>query len=145
MQQAGRPGPGAAATPERSAPTPGAGTSRGGAQGVYVISVAARLLDMHPQTLRKYERMGLVAPSRTVGMLRLYSDGDLAKLRLIRYLTEEVGVNLAGVQLVLELLEHLARMRRRLWSSGTVEELRVAVERELRGILDALDLPEDLG
>ena len=69
---------------------------------VFVISVAARLLEMHPQTLRKYEREGLVAPSRTTGNLRLYSDEDLELLRQVKYLVNERGLNLAGVQLVLE-------------------------------------------
>ena len=69
-------------------------------QGVYIISVAARLLAMHPQTLRKYERLGLVSPSRTVGMLRLYSNEDLEKLRLIRYLETNLGMNLAGVEFI---------------------------------------------
>ena len=65
-------------------------------EGVYVISVAARLLEMHPQTLRKYERLGLVQPARTIGMLRLYSEEDLYQLRLIRHMEERLGLNLAG-------------------------------------------------
>lgn len=76
-------------------------------EGVYVISVAARLLNMHPQTLRKYERAGFIEPSRTIGMLRLYSAQDIARLRLIRYLVEDIGLNLAGVNLVLNLVSHL--------------------------------------
>ena len=60
--------------------------------GVYIISVAARLMEMHPQTLRKYDRAGLVSPSRTVGMLRLYSDADLIKLRIIKRLVENYGI-----------------------------------------------------
>ena len=66
-----------------------AGSNVGELRGVYIISVAARLLAMHPQTLRKYERLGLVRPSRTIGMLRLYSQEDIEKLRLIRHLEEE--------------------------------------------------------
>ena len=65
-------------------------------EGVYIISVAARILDMHPQTLRKYERLGLVRPGRTLGMLRLYSTEDIRKLRLIRHLSDEMGLNLAA-------------------------------------------------
>ena len=82
-------------------------------EGVYIISVAARILEMHPQTLRKYERAGLVKPSRTVGMLRLYSEVDIARLRLIKHLVGDLGLNLAGVQLVLEVFNHLVRVRTR--------------------------------
>ena len=80
-------------------------------QGVYIISVAARVLQMHPQTLRKYERIGLVSPSRTVGMLRLYSEEDIARLRLIKHLVDELGLNLAGVELALKLFGRLVNMR----------------------------------
>jgi MerR family transcriptional regulator/heat shock protein HspR len=79
-------------------------------EGVYIISVAARLLAMHPQTLRKYERFGLVAPSRT-GFLRLYSEKDLTRLRLIKHLVDGLGLNLAGVVLVLEVAEKLEEIR----------------------------------
>ncbi len=78
--------------------------------GVYIISVSARLLEMHPQTLRKYERVGLVQPSRTGGHLRLYSNEDLLRLRVIRRLVEELGLNLAGVRLVLDLVGPLRRL-----------------------------------
>lgn len=78
--------------------------------GVYIISVAARLLEMHPQTLRKYERVGLVQPSRTGGHLRLYSNDDLLRLRVIRRLVDELGLNLAGVRLVLDLVGPLRRL-----------------------------------
>ena len=79
--------------------------------GAYVISVAARLLHMHPQTLRKYERIGLIMPSRTGGMLRLYSEHDIVRLRLIKHLIEELGLNLAGVQLALGLFTRLLDVR----------------------------------
>ena len=62
-------------------------------EGVYVISVASKMLSMHPQTLRKYERVGLVRPSRTDGMLRLYSQDDIARLKLIKYLVDDLGLN----------------------------------------------------
>lgn len=78
---------------------------------LFVISVAARLVEMHPQTLRKYEREGLVAPSRTTGNLRLYSDRDIERLRQVKYLVEERGLNLAGVQLALELSARLRESR----------------------------------
>ena len=80
-------------------------------QGVYVISVASRILHMHPQTLRKYERIGLLSPSRTGGMLRLYSEEDIARLRLIKHLVGDLGLNLAGVQLALALFNQLLNMR----------------------------------
>ncbi len=78
---------------------------------LFVISVAARLVEMHPQTLRKYEREGLVAPSRTAGNLRLYSDEDIERLRQVKYLVESRGLNLAGVQLALELTTSLRSLR----------------------------------
>lgn len=66
---------------------------------------------MHPQTLRKYERLGLVQPARTIGSMRLYSDEAIARLRLIKFLVEDAGVNLAGVQRLLAVAEGLQRMR----------------------------------
>ena len=78
---------------------------------LYFISMAARLLDMHPQTLRKYERLGLVRPSRTMGSMRLYSEDELERLRLIKHLVDEAGVNLAGVQRLLAIAESVQRMR----------------------------------
>ena len=80
-------------------------------EGVYVISVAARILDMHPQTLRKYERVGLIMPSRTVGMSRLYSDEDIARLQLIKHLVDNLGLNLAGVHVAMELFNRMIQMR----------------------------------
>ena len=76
------------------------------------ISVAARMLDMHPQTLRKYERLGLVRPARTIGSMRLYSAEEIARLRLIKELVEDAGVNLAGVQRLLAVAEGLQRLDR---------------------------------
>ena len=81
------------------------------AEGIYVISVAARLLQMHPQTLRKYERAGLVSPSRTVGMLRLYSEEDIVRLRLIKHLVGEMGLNLAGVEVALAMFNQMLRLK----------------------------------
>jgi MerR family transcriptional regulator/heat shock protein HspR len=74
------------------------------------ISVAARMLSMHPQTLRKYERLGLVQPARTIGSMRLYSVEEIARLRLIKELVEDAGVNLAGVQRLLAVAEGLQRL-----------------------------------
>ena len=80
----------------------------------YMISVAADLVGMHPQTLRIYEQKGLVRPKRTAGNTRLYSDSDVERLRLIQQLTSEVGLNLVGVARVLRMEDELQRMRRRL-------------------------------
>jgi len=80
----------------------------------YMISVAAELVGMHPQTLRIYEMKGLVRPKRTAGNTRLYSDADVERLREIQRLTTEIGLNLAGVERVLRLEDELARMKRRL-------------------------------
>lgn len=80
-------------------------------EGVYIISVAARILSMHPQTLRKYERVGLVRPSRTVGMLRLYSEEDITKLRVIKRLVDELRLNLAGVEMAMAVFDRLSAAR----------------------------------
>jgi MerR family transcriptional regulator/heat shock protein HspR len=80
----------------------------------YMISVAADLVGMHPQTLRIYETKGLLRPKRTAGNTRLYSEADLERLRLIQRLTNELGLNLAGVEQVLRLEDELQRMHRRL-------------------------------
>jgi MerR family transcriptional regulator/heat shock protein HspR len=79
-------------------------------QNLFFISVAAEMLDMHPQTLRKYERLGLIQPSRTVGSMRLYSREELDRLRLIKHLVEELGINLAGVQRLLSIAEVVRRI-----------------------------------
>jgi MerR family transcriptional regulator/heat shock protein HspR len=79
-----------------------------------MISVAAELVSMHPQTLRMYEAKGLVLPARTPGGTRLYSDRDLDRLRVIQRLTTELGLNLAGVEQVLRLEDELLRLRRRM-------------------------------
>jgi len=80
----------------------------------YMISIAAELVGMHPQTLRIYESKGLIRPKRTAGNTRLYSDADLERLRLIQRFTNELGLNLAGVEHVLRLQDELLRMRKRL-------------------------------
>ena len=88
----------------------------------YMISVAAELVGMHPQTLRVYEQKGLVQPKRTAGNTRLYSERDLERLRLVQQLTTELGLNLAGVELVLRLEDELRR------AQGRIDRL----ERQLR-------------
>jgi MerR family transcriptional regulator/heat shock protein HspR len=80
----------------------------------YMISVAAELVGMHPQTLRMYEQKGLVRPKRTAGNTRLYSEADLERLQLIQKLTTKLGLNLAGVEVVLDLEEQLERMQARM-------------------------------
>ena len=80
----------------------------------YMISVAADLVGMHPQTLRIYESKGLIRPKRTAGNTRLYSEADLERLRLIQQLTNYLGLNLAGVEQVLRLRDEVLRMRSRL-------------------------------
>jgi MerR family transcriptional regulator/heat shock protein HspR len=89
---------------------------------VYLISVVATMLDIHPQTLRQYEREGLVEPSRTQGRMRLYSQRDIERMKLILRLTRQMGVNLAGVDLVLQLKEQIDEMQKEMDSLR--EELR---------------------
>ena len=92
----------------------------------YMISVAAEIVGMHPQTLRIYENKGLVRPKRTPGGTRLYSERDLERLRAIQHLTTELGLNLAGVEHVLRLQDEVQRMRERL----------ARMEREMRRAVD---------
>ena len=92
----------------------------------YMISVAAELAGMHPQTLRTYEQKGLVQPKRTAGNTRLYSDADVERLQLIQRLTTDLGLNLAGVERVLHMEDELQRMHRRL--ERMEQEMRRALE-----------------
>jgi MerR family transcriptional regulator, heat shock protein HspR len=94
----------------------------------YMISVAAELVGMHPQTLRIYESKGLVRPRRTPGNTRLYSEADLERLRLIQRLTTELGLNLAGVETVIRLEDELAKARARL------DRLERELRREIRSV-----------
>ena len=80
-------------------------------QELIFISTAARMLRMHPQTLRKYERLGLVQPARTIGSMRLYSRDEIERLRFIKRLVDDMGVNLAGVQQLLEIAEVMRRIQ----------------------------------
>jgi len=106
-------------------------------EGVYIISVAAKILEMHPQTLRKYERFGLISPNRTVGMLRIYYEEDIARLKLIKRLAGELGINLAGIHLILGIFNKLLAMR------NSIPELKSQADQEfiaknLNEILDIL-------
>jgi MerR family transcriptional regulator/heat shock protein HspR len=80
-------------------------------EDLYFISVAARMLGMHPQTLRKYERLGLVQPIRTIGSMRVYSRDEIDRLKLIKRLVDGAGINLAGVQRLLSIAEIVQRIR----------------------------------
>ena len=102
-------------------------------RGVFMISVAAELADMHPQTLRMYEARGLIEPKRSPGGTRLYSQDDVERLRRIQELTSELGMNLAGVERVFELEDEMERMERRL------ERLRREAERAQRQLEEELE------
>src|SRR4051812_20127761 len=99
------------------------------ARGVYMISVAAELAGMHPQTLRIYESRGLITPKRSSGNTRLYSQEDVDRLRRIQELTSEIGMNLAGVERVFELEQEMERMRERM---ARVQREADRMEREMR-------------
>lgn len=109
---------------------------------LYVISVAARLLDMHAQTLRKYEREQFIKPSRTQGRLRLYSAEDIERLRQIKHLVEGVGLNLAGVELALGMSQRLAGLRDKVRDATSQEDAAAIVESEIAMLLLALGVPE---
>jgi MerR family transcriptional regulator/heat shock protein HspR len=98
---------------------------------LYFISMAARLLDMHPQTLRKYERLGLVSPTRTVGSMRVYSQEELERLRLIKRLVEEEGVNLAGVQRLLSIAESVQRLRPMMQGGSSRADVKKRIAQEI--------------
>lgn len=99
---------------------------------LYVISVAAELVDMHPQTLRLYERKGLIEPSRSAGKTRLYSPRNIEQLREIRRLTQELGVNLAGVEEIIRLRQRLDQLQ------ATMEGRITDLQSQLRHRLDML-------
>lgn len=104
-------------------------------RGVYMISVAADLAGMHPQTLRIYEARGLIAPQRSPKNTRLYSDEDVERLRRIQELTTELGMNLAGVEKVFELEQQIARMDRRIRGlERQAEQIREEVAAELERV-----------
>ena len=92
------------------------------ANAAFVISVAARLVGVHEQTLRYYERAGLLEPARSKGRIRLYSLHDLERVRQIRRLTDEMGVNLAGVEVIMRLTDHIRRLEQR------IDELQTEVQ-----------------
>ena len=109
-------------------------------EGLYIISVAALLLEMHPQTLRKYERVGFVTPSRTIGMLRLYSAEDIERLRIVKHLVEDRGLNLAGVELVLEIMPELKKLAKVAESKDDFEDMQNQVNASVEKIFNTLKL-----
>ena len=103
---------------------------------LYVISVAAELVDMHPQTLRLYERKGLIEPSRSAGKTRLYSPRNIEQLREIRRLTQELGVNLAGVEEIIKLRSKLDSLQSSM--ENRIGHLQGQLEERMSGIRGAL-------
>ncbi len=111
------------------------------AEELIFISTAARMLGMHPQTLRKYERLGLVRPSRTIGSMRLYSADEIERLRFIKRLVEDLGINLAGVQQLLEIAEVMRRIQPLMEEDGlSRNELRRKLLREFGRLNQMLGL-----
>ena len=93
---------------------------------IYVIGIAARLVQMHPQSLRYYERIGIVTPSRSRGNLRLYSRRDVERLLQVQRLVRDLGVNLAGVEVILSLMEQMARQEREIAERHRALEVEIA-------------------
>ena len=109
--------------------------SRKDGKAVFVISIAAELADVHPQTLRIYERKGLIIPIRTASNIRLYSEEDIEKLKLIQKMTQDEGVNLAGVKRILELDKTVDEMHGMLEDMDReIKELTVKMEEEIKKI-----------
>ena len=103
----------------------------------YVISIAADLVDVHEQTLRHYERLGLVIPSRSQGRIRLYSQRDIEHVRQIKRLMDELGVNLAGVEVIMRMRNRMAQMEQEM------EQLRLEMEQEIERLRRALTEDSD--
>ena len=123
--------------PQVSAREARAGRGRA-ADALYVISVAARLVELHPTTLRKYERVGFLEPSRTPGRTRLYSHEDIRRLRQIKHLVEEREMNLAGVQMALDLTELLSEIAAAIEQSQDMVSLRGRIQAPLRAAFATL-------
>lgn len=100
---------------------------------IYVISVAAKLCELHPQTLRMYERIGLIRPARISDKNRMYSEADIERLRQIQRLTQDMGVNLAGVEVILDLLEKMQRLKE------TMDEEMERLRREMQERISLLE------
>lgn len=108
-------------------------------EGVYVMRVASMLSGMHPQTLRKYERAGLLTPSRS-NQLRLYSDEDIVRLKMIKHLVDGLGLNLAGVDLMLQVRDSILRLKNELSRAGVGAPLEARLAAMLDDMLDSLGL-----
>lgn len=108
---------------------------------LYVISVAAELVDMHPQTLRLYERKGLIEPSRSAGKTRLYSQRDIEHLQEIRRLTQELGVNLAGVEEIIRLRRKLDTLQGKM--EQNIDTLQNRLQESMTSYKGALDAPSE--
>jgi MerR family transcriptional regulator/heat shock protein HspR len=108
---------------------------------LYFISMAARELGMHPQTLRKYERLGLVRPTRTIGSVRVYARPEIDRLRVIKHLVDEGGINLAGVQRLLDVAEAVQRLRPLVSEAALGRQVgRRRLARELEHLMEMLGL-----
>ncbi|RYG32638.1 MerR family transcriptional regulator [bacterium] len=110
-----------------------------GERPVYMIGVAAELCGVHPQTLRQYERLGLVKPERVGAKNRLYSDGDIQRVRRIQRLTQDMGVNLAGVELILRLLDEMEEQRQDM--QRQMEDYVKEAEERMRTLLAQPQIP----
>jgi MerR family transcriptional regulator, heat shock protein HspR len=100
---------------------------------VYMISVAARLCELHPQTLRMYERIGLIRPRRISGKNRMYSEADIERLRQIQRLRQDMGINLPGIEVILDLLERLGAMQHEMDKMDhELERVQHEMERRIR-------------
>ncbi len=107
---------------------------------VYMIGVAAKLCDVHPQTLRLYERLGLIQPQREASKNRLYSQADIERLQQIQRLTQDLGVNLAGVEIILDLLDKMQRLHEEM--ELEMERVRAEMEEDMKKRMrDILDRP----
>lgn len=102
----------------------------------YVISIASQILGVHPQTLRLYEREGLIEPQRTGGKIRLYSENDIERVRCIMRLTNDLGVNLAGADAILNMRERMMQLR------DEIERIQMQMEAELEELRRELDIEE---
>jgi MerR family transcriptional regulator, heat shock protein HspR len=110
-------------------------------QRMYFISMAAEMLGMHPQTLRKYERLGLIQPTRTIGSMRIYDREELERLRVIKHLVDELGINLAGVQRLLQVAEVMQRIRPLMEENAlTTGAARRQLVNEMRRLNEAIGL-----
>lgn len=128
--------------PEGGEPTGRASSEIDVDKPLYVISVAAELVDMHPQTLRLYERKGLIEPSRSAGKTRLYSQRNIEQLREIRRLTQELGVNLAGVEEIIRLRSRLDQLQSSM--EGRITHLQDQLKENLASLKGRqLPAPED--